>query len=275
METDSENEKTNSNDDKFSSFQALDVIGSRTVERTINREVSFQEKLVAQVADPELTELCVQKSKLNLLAAPFIPGMQAGECTQTMTDWEYTEDGEYEPKTEFEILFQYDPDHAVEIENSLQGLKGDSHHDILKMKTQLEEMKEVGCGDASNLYDIKLAELVIQSRKYNYEGLRIPLKTRWNTDLLAEMLQGCPDEEVLQFIKFGWPIDRDNDLEVPDAEGRNHRGATEFPDAVDKHIQEEIAFGAVVGGFNDRPMGKHGFATSPVYKYTAEAVIPE
>lgn len=113
-------------------------------------------------------------------------------------------------------------------------------------------------------HDVKLTEMIVESKKYNYEGLRIPLKTSWNTDLLADMLQDYPDEEVLRFLKYGWPIDRDETMRVPDASGRNHKGATQYPEAVDKHILEEIELGAVVGGFDEKPLNSYGFATLPL-----------
>ena len=44
------------------------------------------------------------------------------------------------------------------------------------------------------------------SGKSNVSGLRIPLQTQWNIPFLREKLVGYEDEEVAEFIEFGWPI---------------------------------------------------------------------
>lgn len=186
--------------------------------------------------------------QLNPLAAPFVPGSQAGELSTV--DWEYIECDRYSPETEFEVLFQYDPEFAVQAEDAVLCSTCD-------MNAQFTDG-----GEGEFQYDIQLAKLIVDSQKYNYEGERIPLKTRWNTDILARLLQDYDDREVLQFIQFGWPIDRKTDLGTPDAMGKNHNGATQFPEAVDRHIEEEIKFGAVAGGFGSKPLPE--FATSPI-----------
>lgn len=63
--------------------------------------------------------------------------------------------------------------------------------------------------DASDSSGVQLAREVEAGADFNFRGARIPIPTHWNTELLEQLLQGYDDCEVAQFIKFGWPIDRD------------------------------------------------------------------
>lgn len=169
-------------------------------------------------------------------------------------EFEYLQGNQYEPCSDFEVLFQYDPELAVHCETLISD-------EPIELTTQLSHRQ--GMNDVSD-EAVELAKIIMQSGKYNFEGLRIPLKTRWNTDLLQTWLHEYEDKQVAEFIKYGWPIDRDPNLALPNAQGRNHKGALDYPEDVDLHIQEEISFGAIVGGFKEQPFGKFGFATSPI-----------
>lgn len=229
---------------------------------------SFQELSPTETADPNLVvsvrtqELkhdneaveefipdVAKQSTLDPLAAPFIPGLQAGIPYNLQSEREYIESYEYTPETDFEVLFQYDPELAIRLEET------DLDY------TTKESINKVNLTE-NNKYDVQLAQLIVDSQKYNFEGMKIPLRTRWNTDVFSQLMGEDGDQQVIQFIKYGWPIDRERNLTIPDAKGRNHSGANQFPHAVDKHIQEEIDFDAVVGGFAGKPMEQ--FATSPI-----------
>ena len=93
---------------------------------------------------------------------------------------------------------------------------------------------------------------VIDSGKHNYEGERIPVNNKWNIDLLTSLLTDYHDQQVIDFITFGFPICRNEDHPL-EMGGRNHKGATEFEQQIDDYIANEIKLGATLGPFENIP----------------------
>lgn len=141
----------------------------------INKVVSTLQAAV----DPENNEK-QSKFTLNPLAIVFIPGCYLGESTEvadgsgrevefdTNNELDYLQCGLYEPQNEFEVLFQYDPDAAML--NDHQDLKGILFKD--------EGLNSVEQPSNLKMLEVKLGEMVLQSGKHNFQGLRIPLRAR-------------------------------------------------------------------------------------------------
>ena len=70
--------------------------------------------------------------------------------------------------------------------------------------------------------------------------------------MLESLLSNYEDKEIIDLLKFGWPIDRDPNIQL-DMGGINHKGATEYEDHVDRYIQKEIGLGACIGPFDHIP----------------------
>lgn len=94
--------------------------------------------------------------------------------------------------------------------------------------------------------DLKLARRVQQSGRPNVCGLRVHLPSAWNFALLESLVRSNKDREVLQYLRFGWPINY-MAQENPAPTFRNHKGAVEFPEAVDSYITREIAANRLIG----------------------------
>ena len=78
------------------------------------------------------------------------------------------------------------------------------------------------------------------------------------------MLSDYADRLVVEFLQYGWPIDRDPDIPL-EMGGRNHRGAVDFPDHIDAYVKKEIQLGAQVGPFEAIPFaGNTITAISPL-----------
>lgn len=103
---------------------------------------------------------------------------------------------------------------------------------------------------------VELSKQVIAHGTYNRFGARIPVNDKWNLDLLQDLLQGYHDIEVVEWLKFGWPINRSPSLPDPILDVRNHTGATQFPNEVDEYIKKEIKLGAMFGPFLTIPWDK-------------------
>ena len=55
---------------------------------------------------------------------------------------------------------------------------------------------------------VRLAEKVKREGYPNAYGAHIPIKSKWNLDKLRKMLVGYGDQELIEFLTFGWPANR-------------------------------------------------------------------
>lgn len=84
-----------------------------------------------------------------------------------------------------------------------------------------------------------------------------------NLDLLDELLYGYHDKEIVEWLRFGWPIGRP--LEAPDPQPilLNHKGATLYPDHIDQYLKKEIQANATIGPFIGIPF-RNRIGISPI-----------
>ena len=109
--------------------------------------------------------------------------------------------------------------------------------------------------------DIRLHHQVITEGYPNRWGARRPVKTKWNLEKFEELLTNYHDKEVVDWIRYGWPTGRLPTLPDPSRSNKNHKGATEFPEAMAKYISKEKGHGAVMGPYKKIPfMGKVGLS---------------
>ena len=93
----------------------------------------------------------------------------------------------------------------------------------------------------------------------NIWGARRPIKTKWNLQRFRELLQGYEDEEVIEWMMYRWPTGHLPTLPGPAMSNTNHKGATDYPEALNKYILKEQSHGAVMGPFHRIPFqGKTG-----------------
>lgn len=55
-------------------------------------------------------------------------------------------------------------------------------------------------------YFINAHEEVIKSKKFNFEGCRIPVNTRMNMEFIRSWLKDYEDTRLCDFLEFGFPI---------------------------------------------------------------------
>lgn len=92
-------------------------------------------------------------------------------------------------------------------------------------------------------------KLIRESGQPNAHGLRIRIKSEWKFEALEQLLQGYEDKEIIQYLKYGWPIGHDGrltDTTIP----KNQKGALEHPEALRNYIEKEKRYNAVAGGFD-------------------------
>ena len=106
-------------------------------------------------------------------------------------------------------------------------------------------------------------QAVKQTGLPNCLGARLPLQTDINVTAWRSRSDGSQDEkELMDFIEFGFPLAY-NGPAAPSLEHINHSSATQFPDHIQRFIEEEIQHGAMIGPFTD-PMFVQWSHTSPM-----------
>ena len=108
-----------------------------------------------------------------------------------------------------------------------------------------------------NVPDIIAAHSMIrQSNVPNFMGCRIPLKTQLNIEAWQKYLDSYWDEQLIDLLKFGYPLDFDRNRNLTSTL-QNHKSAIEFKDHVDAYIQKELEYEAILGPFQYPPFPCH------------------
>ena len=107
--------------------------------------------------------------------------------------------------------------------------------------------------DIKFIEDLLLAHKIINSGLPNRYGCRIPVKTKWNINLFSSLLTDYHDQDVIEWLTYGFPVSRDPFCVDPVPATRNHAGATQFPEHVDEYFRTELAYSAVMGPFTIPP----------------------
>ena len=86
---------------------------------------------------------------------------------------------------------------------------------------------------------------------------KIPVPTPWNVDLFEELLDNYHDQNIVKFLRYGWPLEVTH---VDRPEGKiqpiNQTGARCNPAKLNTYLAEEIDRGSVIGPFCSNPLGK-------------------
>ena len=102
-------------------------------------------------------------------------------------------------------------------------------------------------------HDLLIMHKVTDSGLPNRFGCRIPINTNWNLDLMDTLLSDYENRDVIEWLRYGFTISRDDRMEDPIPAQSNHLGATQFPDAIDRYIEREVNLGATIGPFTFPP----------------------
>jgi hypothetical protein len=104
-----------------------------------------------------------------------------------------------------------------------------------------------GVHDIDNL--IHMHDRVAESKIPNAFGCKIPIYSKLNVTFLRKMLSNYHDSEVVKFLEFGFPINCQGNSSGLASE-RNHTGANNFPDKMEKYLKKECTYGAIIGPFS-------------------------
>ena len=105
----------------------------------------------------------------------------------------------------------------------------------------------------SNWEAVLLAHQVISSNTNNRWGCRIPVASGWDLEKFDELLQYYHDRDLLEWLRYGFPVSWDDAREDPTPANINHMGATMFPQCIDEYFEKEVRLGATIGPFDIPP----------------------
>lgn len=95
---------------------------------------------------------------------------------------------------------------------------------------------------------------IIRSNAPNFMKVRWPVPSGINVDVFRDRAHGFEDTEVFDWLEFGFPINHNSSVEFNTQLVKNHFGALEHPEAVDKYISRELVYGALWGPFKENPL---------------------
>ena len=108
----------------------------------------------------------------------------------------------------------------------------------------------------------KAHKIVVDSGTSNYKSAPILAKTDLNLKLWAEILKDYHDPQLLDYLRFGFPLCVNYDAFQHAPSTVNHLSATRFPDDVNIYFSTELAHNSIAGPFGSVPFAN--FHVSPL-----------
>ena len=96
-------------------------------------------------------------------------------------------------------------------------------------------------------------EVVKKSGKPNFLQARIPIQSQLKVEAWEEALGDYWDRQLLELIKFGFPLDFNRACDLGQYTG-NHSSAVDCPRDIEAYIEEELQYGALLGPFKENPI---------------------
>ena len=98
---------------------------------------------------------------------------------------------------------------------------------------------------------------IVSSGKYNFEGCKFSLDTNLNLDYFRFMLSDYHDHNLCDLLEFGFPIGYMGKIQQQSRDNysfvKNHKGAKDYAVHVQKFLNKELQFDAILGPFRENP----------------------
>ena len=90
----------------------------------------------------------------------------------------------------------------------------------------------------------------------NYMGIQVSVPTNLNISSWRCFLVDYWDDQLVDLLEFGFPLDFDRSLKLISVED-NHKSAKDYEEHVNHYLQEELDHGAILGPFNSKTINLH------------------
>ena len=122
------------------------------------------------------------------------------------------------------------------------------HVSVFLASSFINKNNTLGMGMISDVY---ISNCVRETGKFNFCGAQIVISSNWNHELLDALCTSASDKEVASFLKYGWPINR-QDAPLTKTY-TNHSTAVQFQQAISSYIKTELKHGTLMGPFVTSP----------------------
>ena len=101
-------------------------------------------------------------------------------------------------------------------------------------------------------YMVQANKAVRISGRPNFSACRIPVPSSLNFEYLEKELADYKDRAIIQLLRYGCPINYEGPGNLSRA-CHNHRGATDFPEHIERFLKREVEAASVMGPFKSSP----------------------
>ena len=120
--------------------------------------------------------------------------------------------------------------------------------------------------DFCNYYTVeqvtRIADIIRDTGLPNYKQARFSIKSDLNLPAWEKYLADYPDQRIIQYLKFGFPLSLTNPDHIHDTHISNHFSALQHPQAIQQYLDKEKSHGAILGPFSEVP--SDNFHCSPM-----------
>ena len=109
---------------------------------------------------------------------------------------------------------------------------------------------------------LELYQLIKDSKLPNCMGYRVPVPGSMNISAWEGHLRNYYDKQLIDFLKYGFPLDMIQNATIDSKFVHNHPSASQYPQDVGKYIDKEIQHHAILGPFDKPPLS--GLHCSPM-----------
>ena len=124
--------------------------------------------------------------------------------------------------------------------------KKKTYHTFVQSKAILRE-------GSSNADYLRVVSQVVHSGKPNYLGARIQLPSMFNLHRWEERLKNYHDKNLVNLLKFGFPLGIQKREQLSRRDIDNHSSAQQFHSEISDFITKELNLGAMLGPFSVPP----------------------
>ena len=94
---------------------------------------------------------------------------------------------------------------------------------------------------------IDIANVILDTGVSNNKQARIPIQSGLKVEAWEKYLQEYPNDKLIQYIKFGYPLSLSNPASLHNVVVSNHASAIQFSTAVSQYITKESELRAILG----------------------------
>ena len=118
--------------------------------------------------------------------------------------------------------------------------------------------KQSPCSETgnSNKFWIEAHAKIVASGVSNFQCCKIEVPTAWNVALLDLWLTNYEDRDIIDFIRYGWPLDVSK-VALNAATPPNQSGARNNSAKVLEYLEAEKSRGAIIGPFSEAILGEN------------------